>query len=225
MDNRGYNNNGSASQGWSHPQARPAPPVQERNPAQAQEDENKFRNWQQQRQQAAPSEPGSPGTTPGSASPRKIRTKELNIPIWLIVRRLPVSNPETGNSLLSRDRLLGNREVEPGAVCLCRSVSYSSAILKDLAGRASDSLNLPDDATLDDVLSHYEPAIPPKLMASPRHLCEPGIRRNRCPAEAKAMRSHCLPPVSGGCAEIEREAHGMPRMRPLSAGRLTRLLS
>jgi hypothetical protein len=41
-------------QAWSHPQAKPAPPVQERNPAQARDDENKFRNWQQQRQQAAP---------------------------------------------------------------------------------------------------------------------------------------------------------------------------
>ncbi len=46
--------NDRPSQGWSHPQARPAPPVQERNAAQAREDENKFRNWQQQRQQAAP---------------------------------------------------------------------------------------------------------------------------------------------------------------------------
>jgi hypothetical protein len=42
------------TQGWSHPQARPAPPVQQRNEAQSREDENKFRNWQQQRQQAPP---------------------------------------------------------------------------------------------------------------------------------------------------------------------------
>ncbi|MGA9799664.1 MAG: DUF6600 domain-containing protein [Terriglobales bacterium] len=48
------NDNNRASQGWSHPQAKPAPPVQERNPAQARDDENKFRNWQQQRPQAAP---------------------------------------------------------------------------------------------------------------------------------------------------------------------------
>jgi hypothetical protein len=51
-----YDNN-RGSQGWSHPQARPAPPVQQRNPAQAQEDENKFRNWQQQRPQAKPATP------------------------------------------------------------------------------------------------------------------------------------------------------------------------
>jgi hypothetical protein len=42
------------TQGWSHPQARPAPPVQQRNEAQSREDENKFRNWQQQRPQAPP---------------------------------------------------------------------------------------------------------------------------------------------------------------------------
>jgi len=47
------NGDGRFSQGWSHPQAKPVPPVQERNPAQAREDENKFRNWQQQRQQTA----------------------------------------------------------------------------------------------------------------------------------------------------------------------------
>lgn len=33
-------------------------------------------------------------------------------------------------------------------------------ILKDLAGRASDSLSLPDGATLADVLSHYQERIP-----------------------------------------------------------------
>jgi hypothetical protein len=48
------------SQGWSHPQARPVPPVQPRNPAQAREDENKFRNWQQQRPQSAPAQNRAP---------------------------------------------------------------------------------------------------------------------------------------------------------------------
>ncbi|MGH9501311.1 MAG: DUF6600 domain-containing protein [Terriglobales bacterium] len=52
QDRINQNENSRASQGWSHPQARPAPPVQERNSAQARDDENKFRNWQQQRQQA-----------------------------------------------------------------------------------------------------------------------------------------------------------------------------
>jgi hypothetical protein len=48
------------SQGWSHPQARPVPPVQPRNSAQAREDENKFRNWQQQRPQPAPPQNRAP---------------------------------------------------------------------------------------------------------------------------------------------------------------------
>jgi hypothetical protein len=50
------NDNNRLSQGWSHPQAKPAPPVQQRNETQARDDENKFRNWQQQRQQAAPAQ-------------------------------------------------------------------------------------------------------------------------------------------------------------------------
>jgi hypothetical protein len=54
------NNNDNRSQGWSHPQARPAPPVQERNAAQARDDENKFRNWQQQRPQAKPPQNRAP---------------------------------------------------------------------------------------------------------------------------------------------------------------------
>ena len=48
------NDNGRFSQGWSHPQAKPAPPVQQRNAAQSREDENKFRTWQQQRPAAPP---------------------------------------------------------------------------------------------------------------------------------------------------------------------------
>jgi uncharacterized protein DUF6600/FecR-like protein len=58
------NNNNNRSQGWSHPQARPAPPVQERNAAQARDDENKFRNWQQQRQQAPPPQNRAPQAPP-----------------------------------------------------------------------------------------------------------------------------------------------------------------
>ena len=36
-------------------------------------------------------------------------------------------------------------------------------ILKDLTGRASDCLNLPENATLADVLRHYEQTIPPAV--------------------------------------------------------------
>lgn len=45
-------------QTWSHPQARPAPPVQEKTQQQAQQDEAKFKNWQQkQEQKPAPQPP------------------------------------------------------------------------------------------------------------------------------------------------------------------------
>lgn len=58
------NDNNRPAQNWSHPQAKPAPPVQERSPAQARDDENKFRNWQQQRQQAAPAQNRAPHQAP-----------------------------------------------------------------------------------------------------------------------------------------------------------------
>jgi hypothetical protein len=38
-------------QGWSHPLARPAPPVQQKTPQQAQQDEAKYHNWEQKQQQ------------------------------------------------------------------------------------------------------------------------------------------------------------------------------
>ena len=58
------NDNGRGAQGWSHPQAKPAPPVQQRNAAQARDDENKFRTWQQQRPQAAPGQNRAPQVHP-----------------------------------------------------------------------------------------------------------------------------------------------------------------
>jgi len=58
------NENGRGAQGWSHPQAKPAPPVQQRNAAQARDDENKFRTWQQQRPQAAPGQNRAPQVHP-----------------------------------------------------------------------------------------------------------------------------------------------------------------
>ena len=39
-------------------------------------------------------------------------------------------------------------------------------MLKDMAGRPSESLSLPEGATLGDVLQHYEQAIPRELMSS-----------------------------------------------------------
>jgi len=74
-DDRGNENrnsqNGRFSQGWSHPQAKPVPPVQERNAAQSRDDENKFRNWQQQRQQAAPPQRERPRQQEDRSKPQK----------------------------------------------------------------------------------------------------------------------------------------------------------
>lgn len=58
------NDDGRYSQGWSHPQARPVPPVQQRTETQSRDDENKFRNWQQQRQQSAPQSHPAPQPRP-----------------------------------------------------------------------------------------------------------------------------------------------------------------
>jgi len=85
-------------------------------------------------------------------------------------------------------------------------------ILKDLAGRASESLNLPEEATLGDVLQHYQQAIPRELIASlamsvNQEYAAPDARLR--PGDEVAL----LPPVSGGSAEDaagsseERSAH------------------
>jgi molybdopterin synthase catalytic subunit len=75
-------------------------------------------------------------------------------------------------------------------------------ILKDLAGRASESLNLPEEATLGDVLQHYQQAIPRELIASlamsvNQEYAAPDSKLR--PGDEVAL----LPPVSGGSAEDE----------------------
>jgi MoaE-MoaD fusion protein len=70
-------------------------------------------------------------------------------------------------------------------------------MLKDIAGRASDSLTLPENATLSDVLNHYEQAIPRELMSSlamsvNQEYAGPEARLR--PGDEVAL----LPPVSGG---------------------------
>ncbi len=46
----------SSQQGWSHPQARPAPPVQPKTETQARDEETKYKNWQAKPQPARPSQ-------------------------------------------------------------------------------------------------------------------------------------------------------------------------
>jgi molybdopterin converting factor subunit 1 len=73
-------------------------------------------------------------------------------------------------------------------------------ILKDLAGCTGESLDLSEDATLNDVLQHYEQAIPRELMASlaiavNQQYASPHVRLRQ--GDEVAL----LPPVSGGSTE------------------------
>jgi len=72
-------------------------------------------------------------------------------------------------------------------------------VLKDLVGRASESLELEDDATVADVLEHYQSRIPkiremlPSLALSlNQHYSGPGAVLGN--GDEVAL----LPPVSGG---------------------------
>lgn len=89
-------------------------------------------------------------------------------------------------------------------------------MLKDLAGQATDSLNLPDNAMLGDVLSHYEARIP--CLRSLSSSLAMSINQEYAGPESKLHAGDeiaLLPPVSGGsddaanarvnCAKIVRE--------------------
>jgi len=73
-------------------------------------------------------------------------------------------------------------------------------MLKDLAGRSSDSLTLPENATLGDVLQHYEQAIPRELIAS----LAMSVNQEYASSDARLRQGDevaLLPPVSGGSTE------------------------
>jgi len=73
-------------------------------------------------------------------------------------------------------------------------------MLKDLAGRSSDSLTLPENATLGDVLQHYEQAIPRELIAS----LAMSVNQEYAAPDARLRQGDevaLLPPVSGGSTE------------------------
>ena len=80
-------------------------------------------------------------------------------------------------------------------------------VLKDLAGKSSDSLSLPENATLGDVLSHYERAIP-RLKDTILALAMSVNREYAGPATKLRQGDEValLPPVSGGSAESETGA-------------------
>ena len=89
-------------------------------------------------------------------------------------------------------------------------------VLKDLSGKASDSLSLPENATLGDVLSHYEQIIPRlKETASSLAMSVNQEYAGPChPAEARRR--------SRAAAAGERRIRNPVRTRPSFGRRLTR---
>jgi len=64
------NRNAQSSQQWSHPLAKPAPPVQQKSPEQERQQEQKFNNWQQQKPAPAP-KPAQHSSPPPPEKPAK----------------------------------------------------------------------------------------------------------------------------------------------------------
>jgi MoaE-MoaD fusion protein len=80
-------------------------------------------------------------------------------------------------------------------------------VLKDLTGKASDSISLPENATLGDVLTHYERSIPrlkdtaaSLAMSVNQEYASPATRLR--PGDEVAL----LPPVSGGVDTAARRS-------------------
>jgi molybdopterin synthase catalytic subunit len=80
-------------------------------------------------------------------------------------------------------------------------------VLKDLIGKASDSISLAENATLGDVLTHYEQAVPrlketaaSLAMSVNQEYAGPGTRLR--PGDEVAL----LPPVSGGADTAARRS-------------------
>jgi molybdopterin synthase catalytic subunit len=80
-------------------------------------------------------------------------------------------------------------------------------MLKDLAGRASESLDLPEDATLGDVLSHYQERVP--SFKSLTAALAMSVNQEYAGPEAKLQPGDevaLLPPVSGGAGTPAQHA-------------------
>jgi MoaE-MoaD fusion protein len=88
-------------------------------------------------------------------------------------------------------------------------------ILKDLTGKASDSISLPENATLGDVLSHYQQGIP-RLTDMAASLAMSVNQQYAGPATRLRQGDEValLPPVSGGSDDGETPA---PKRSPHAA--------
>jgi MoaE-MoaD fusion protein len=81
-------------------------------------------------------------------------------------------------------------------------------ILKDIVGKALDAIELPDDASVRDVLARYESQFP-KLKESLPSLAV-AVNQQYAGSDTKLRPDDevaLLPPVSGGTTELGRERH------------------
>ena len=91
-------------------------------------------------------------------------------------------------------------------------------ILKDLAGQGGESLDLPDNATLGDVLSHYQARIP-RLKEWSSSIAM-SVNQEYAGPEAKLGQGDeiaLLPPVSGGLGPAQEAQVAGPKGRPKHA--------
>src|SRR3989440_13094381 len=119
---------------------------------------------------------------------------------------------EIGAREAMRDRLVNANQI----LMLVRILFFG--VLKDLAGQGGESLDLPDNSTLGDVLSHYEARVPRlKELASSIAM---SVNQEYAGPEAKLSQGDeiaLLPPVSGGAGESEQAKGRDPKSRPMRA--------
>jgi molybdopterin synthase catalytic subunit len=94
-------------------------------------------------------------------------------------------------------------------------------MLKDLVGRSSDTLELPEGSTITDLLKHYEARIP-NLKDSLS--CMAVAVNQEYAAAATQLKSDdevaLLPPVSGGSGDRESESYASIVRDPIDASRI-----
>src|ERR1700719_1943818 len=96
-------------------------------------------------------------------------------------------------------------------------------VLKDLAGKSSDALDLPENASLRDLLAHYE-SVMPNIKASLSSLALAVNQQYASPDKRLQTDDEValLPPVSGGAPEAVRRRYALivretiDTQRPLS---------